>query len=381
MTIKNTPLRTGHSLNRDPVQAVRELHRAIAQPEMALVIFFCSSHFDLGLVAAEFNALFPQTQVIGCTTAGEFGPAGYCVGSLVGVSFAAGSSSVIVQRIAGLKNIDESAVRDQVWMLRQQLAEQAGKHFALLLIDGLCGREESIAHACQAVLGNMPLVGGSAGDDQHFIATRIFVDGAFHDDSAVLAMLTTELPFKLFRSHHFTGAAEPLVVTEADASRRIVYEINGRPAAQEYARAAGIDAAQLTAAQFAAAPLVVRINGNDYVRSIRQLNADGSLTLYCAIERGVILHIAKSLDLLETRRALFDELQQSIRSTRLILGFNCIHCALEAQGKDQQSAIERLFQAHQVLGFSSYGEQFMGIHVNQTFTGIAIGEAEGAAHE
>ncbi len=381
MTIKNTSLRTGQSLNSDPVLAVRELHRAIAQPEMALVIFFCSSYFDLGLVAAEFNALFPATPVIGCTTAGEFGPAGYCEGSLVGVSFAAGSSSVLVQHIAGLTSIDEAAVREQVWVMRQQLAEQAGNHFALLLIDGLCGREESIAHACQAVLGNMPLVGGSAGDDQRFIATRVFVDGAFHDDSAVLAVLTTELPFKLFRSHHFIGAAEPLVVTEADAPRRIVYEINGRPAAQEYARATGIDVAQLSAAHFAAAPLVVRINGNDYVRSIRQVNRDGSLTLYCAIERGVVLHIARGLDLLEIRRGLFDELRQSLRGAQLVLGFDCIHCALEAQGKAQKAGIEHLFKDNHVLGFSSYGEQFMGIHINQTFTGIAIGEQQGEDHE
>jgi hypothetical protein len=26
-----------------------------------------------------------------------------------------------------------------------------------------------------------------------------------------------------------------------------------------------------------------------------------------------------------------------------------------------------------VVGFSTYGEQYNGIHVNQTFTGVAIG--------
>jgi hypothetical protein len=26
------------------------------------------------------------------------------------------------------------------------------------------------------------------------------------------------------------------------------------------------------------------------------------------------------------------------------------------------------------VGFNTYGEQFVGIHVNQTFTGIAIGK-------
>ena len=32
-----------------------------------------------------------------------------------------------------------------------------------------------------------------------------------------------------------------------------------------------------------------------------------------------------------------------------------------------------LLETHRTVGFSTYGEQFRGIHVNQTFTGIAIG--------
>lgn len=368
-------LRTGHSLANDPRQAVQELHQAIAQPGMSLVIFFCSSDYDLDVLAAEIKLRFAGTPVFGCTTAGEIGPAGYRAGSLVGVSFSAGSCRAVIGHIAGLSSVDEAAVRAGVRALRRQVEDAAGSSFALLLLDGLCGREESIAHACQSALGNISLVGGSAGDDQHFFTTAVFTDGAFHQDSAALAIVTTTLPFKLFRSHHFVGMGEPLVITEADAAHRIVREINGWPAAQAYAQAIGVAVESLGAAHFAAAPLVVRINGNDYVRSIRQVNADGSLTLYCAIDRGVVLRVAKSLDLMQVRRTMFDELRQSIGVPQLVLGVDCVHCQLEAQALDEKAAIEQLFMANRVLGFSSYGEQFMGIHVNQTFTGVAIGEA------
>lgn len=375
MKKEQMPLRTGHSLARDPRLAVKELHRAIAQPGMALVIFFCSSDYDLDALAAEISTKFAGVPVVGCTTAGEIGPAGYCVGSLAGVSFSAAGCSAVIGHIAGLASIDEAVVRAKVWAMRRQVEEEAGNSFALLLLDGLCGREESIAHSCQSALGNIPLVGGSAGDDQHFLATSVFADGAFHQDSAVLAILTTTLPFRLFRSHHFVGSAEPLVVTEADAAHRIVREINGWPAAQAYARAINVVVDSLSAAHFAAAPLVVRINGNDYVRSIRQVNADGSLTLYCAIDRGVVLRVASSLDLMQIRRTMFDEMRQSIGVPQLVLGVDCIHCQLEARALDDKVSIGQLFMDNHVVGFSSYGEQFMGIHVNQTFTGVAIGEA------
>ncbi len=369
-------IRSGHSLASDPRQAVLELHQAIAQPETSLVIFFCSSDYDLDILAAEINARFAGVPVIGATTAGEIGPAGYRVGSLVGVSFSKDCCTSVIGRIGGLAGVGEAAVQADVWAMRRQVQDETGGSFALLLLDGLCGREESVAHACQSALGKIPLVGGSAGDDQHFVATAVFADGAFRSDSAVVAILTTSLPFKVFRSHHFAGTVEPLVVTDADAGRRIVREINGWPAAQAYARAIGVPVESLTAAHFAAAPLVVRINGNDYVRSIRQINADGSLTLYCAIERGVVLRVAKSLDFMQTRQALFDNLRQSIGTPQLVLGMDCVHCQLEAQALDEKAAIEQLFLSNRVVGFSSYGEQFMGIHINQTFTGVAIGEAE-----
>lgn len=366
-------LRIGHSLAANAAQAVSELHTAIAQPEMALVIFFCSSRFDLAALAAAMNERFAGVPVVGCTTAGEIGPAGYRDGSLVGVSFPAASCRVATTLLAELTTISEAAVRDQVGKLRRQVGDAAGNSFALLLLDGLCGREEAIAHGCQSALGNIPMLGGSAGDDQRFVATSVFVDGAFHAHGAVLAVLTTTLPFKLVLSHHFAGISEPLVVTEADAPRRIVREINGLPAALEYARAAGLGNAPLVAAHFAAAPLVVRINGKDYVRSIQKCNDDGSLTLFCAIERGVVLRVAQSRDLMQTRHALFAELRQSIGEPQVVLGIDCILCCLEAIGLDEKRAIERLFTANRVVGFSSYGEQFMGVHVNQTFAGVAIG--------
>jgi hypothetical protein len=78
----------------------------------------------------------------------------------------------------------------------------------------------------------------------------------------------------------------------------------------------------------------------------------------------------------EIRRALFEELRQHVGEPSMVLGFNCIHCKLEAQIDEFHSAIETLFMDNHVIGFNSYGEQFMGIHVNQTLTGVAIGKTE-----
>jgi hypothetical protein len=352
---------------------VAELHEAIHRPKLALVVFFCSSRFNLDELAAEINNRFSGTPVIGCTTSGEIGPAGYRSGTLAGISFPAHDFAAATTRVDGLADFDDARARDSIANLRNSVDGRPERTFAFLLTDGMCGCEENITYQLQRALGDIALVGGSAGDDERFAATHVFADSTFRQDRAVLAALTTSLPFTVFRSSHFVAASAPLVVTDADPAKRLVREINGRPAVVEYARAIGLDATQLDSTHFAAAPLVVRIDGSNYVRSIRHANADGSLTLYCAIERGVVLRVAKGNDMIASRQQLFDDIRQHIGKPQLTLGFDCIHCQLEAQRLDGKAAIGRMFAENNVVGFSTYGEQFVGIHVNQTFTGVAIG--------
>lgn len=371
-------MRSGHSLATDPQLAVAELHQAIAQPRLALVVFFCSSRFDLDALAREINSQFKGVVVIGCTTSGEIGPAGYRSGTLVGVSFPARSFTITTACIDGLADFDEVCARETTAALLHAVDGRTEQSFSLLLADGLCGHEERLTFLLQRALGDVAVVGGSAGDDERFAATHVFANGAFRGDRAVVASLTTALPFTVFRSSHFVAASGPLVVTEADPTRRIVREINGRPAVEEYARAAGFDRANLDAGRFASAPLVVRIDGSDYVRSIRQANPDGSLSLYCAIERGVVLRVGKGAGLVDSRQLLFDDIRQHIGKPQVILGFDCIHCQLESDRLDGKQAVGRMFADNRVIGFGTYGEQFAGVHVNQTFTGVAIGRRKPA---
>ncbi len=44
-------IRTAQSTATDVRQAVQEFHAEVQQPDMALVIFFCSSRYDLDALA------------------------------------------------------------------------------------------------------------------------------------------------------------------------------------------------------------------------------------------------------------------------------------------------------------------------------------------
>lgn len=348
---------------------------------MAVVVFFCSSHYDREILAEEMNRQFPGVQVVGCTTAGEIGPLGYRERSLVGASFPAATCTAVSGHLDQLQQfeIKQGLALAQAMLGQLENAAPAvnpDNTFAFLLIDGLSRREEPVAHALQNALGDIHLFGGSAGDDLHLEHTWVFHDGAFHSDSAMLLLVSTELPFRIFKTQHFVSESERLVVTSADASRRLVKEINCLPAAAEYARIVGTTADALDPTRFASRPVVVVIDGTDYVRSIQKANPDGSLTFYCAIEEGLVLRVVRGVDLLGNLQHTFAELHAEIGPPQFVFACDCILRNLEVTQAGVKDAVAQIFRDNNAIGFSTYGEQFHGVHVNQTLTGIAIGKVE-----
>jgi hypothetical protein len=307
---------------------------------------------------------------------GEIGPLGCRDRSIAGVSFSRDACTAVIGRLEGLSSFqgaDGVAFAQELRRRLQDLAPEDWNAFAFLLVDGLFGHEEQVAHSLQQGLGDLPVVGGSAGDCLDFQRTYVYWDGRFTSDAAVLVVAATPLPLMEFKTQHFAATEARLVVTDADPDRRLVREINGRPAAEEYARLLGVDVAELGPAHFAASPVVVLIDGADYVRSIQRVEPGGGLKFYCAIERGVVLRIARGVDLVENLEAALERVSAQIGPPRLVLTFDCILRKLEIDQTGLKDTVGELLRTHNAVGFNTYGEQFCGVHVNQTLTAIAFG--------
>lgn len=372
-------IRSAQSSLDDPRQAVRELHAALWQERLELVLLFCSARHELDAVADEVDRLFGSTPVIGCTTAGEIGPAGFSKRSISGVSFSAEDCTAVIGSIDSLQDLTvehgTAFVQELLQRLESRVAD-VGPHntFGFMLIDGLSAREELTAHMLQQALGAIATCGGSAGDALRFRRTHVFHNGRFRSDTAALAIVNTRLPFRVFKTQHFVRRSERLVVTGADAAQRIVTEINGWPAAHEYARAVGANFDELNPARFAASPVVVRIDGNDYVRAIQSVGPDGSLKFYCAIDEGLVLRAAEGVDLVANLEDTLSRVRDEIGPPQLLIACDCILRNLEIEQRGLRARVDEIMRRHHAVGFATYGEQFAGVHVNQTLTGIAIGE-------
>lgn len=93
----------------------------------------------------------------------------------------------------------------------------------------------------------------------------------------------------------------------------------------------------------------------------------------CAIDEGVVMTIAHGKDMIEDLEGMFETVQSRIGKPILTLGCDCVFRRLEMERKGLQGDIERIMMKNKVIGFSTYGEQYKASHINQTFTGVAIG--------
>ncbi|XKE44791.1 FIST C-terminal domain-containing protein [Halomonas organivorans] len=369
--------RTAFSASADPEVAAAELATALRGPELGFVLFFCSADYPLAELGQALEGAFAPVTLAGCTTAGEITPEGYGRGCIVAIGFDRDDFAIACARVEDLDGFALPRAQRLVDGLladcRRQRPSEAARPFVLTLLDGLSSSEEQVLATLEAALGGIPSFGGSAGDDNRLSHTHVYADGGFHTAAAVVVMVTSRRPFEVFTTHHLRPRAEKLVVTAVDREHRRVLELNAAPAAEEYARLVGRPVAELDAGVFARHPLAVRIGEAYYVRSIQRVDEDGGLRFYCAVENGIVLTAMRPAPLLEDLDEVLAGLTRRLGPPALILGCDCFLRRLELEAGGQVADASRRLAAAGVVGFSTYGEQHQGMHINQTLTGVAIG--------
>lgn len=367
--------RIGVSRHESAIAAVAELAAQLDE-DAPLTFVFASPRYDLDALASALGAAF-RGPLAACTTAGELGPHGFQKDGLVGVSLA-GPFRAAVLPIRGLAP-DALDVRPLVraverWREGAAHAEESGTHtHGVLLVDGLAVAEERLTAALHRNLPDLPIVGGSAGDGLAFRETRVLVDGRFERDAATLTLVETSAPVAMMKFQHFEPTAVRTVVTAADVATRTVRELDGEPAALRYAELVGVPRSALDAHVFSRRPVMLRLGSEHWVRSIQRANDDDSLSFFCAIDEGIVLALGSSVDPVSNAQRAFRDVVRRVGDPAVVLGFDCVLRRLELERAGGLDALGATYVQHRVVGFSTYGEQLDGTHVNQTFTGLAIG--------
>lgn len=367
---------TLESTSSDERVAVSELKKSLKIDDPAAIFFFCTSNYDLDILADALNQAF-ECQLTGCTTAGEI-VNGYKPEGIVALVFSKEMFAIHPLFISDMKSFDLAEAMQLAHTVERKLHFsphlEKEKMFGFLMSDGLSLKEENLIARLNQSFDVIDIFGGSAGDNLKFEKTHVFFDGAFHTNAAVLNIIEIECDFSLFKTQHFVATEKELITTDVDFDKRIVKEINGEPAADAFAKINNLDCDSLSITDFAMYPLMISMSDEWYIRSIASVNEDKSLQFYCAIDDGLPLSVAQGQDMLVRLKEKAQDIHEEFEEIYFTLGCDCILRKVENINNDALQSFDDTFTKLKFIGFNSYGEQFNGVHFNQTMAAVVIGK-------
>ncbi|MFC1558070.1 FIST signal transduction protein [candidate division KSB1 bacterium] len=360
--------KTAYSDKKSAEEVVDEIRNEFKDIEIKMLVFFASSIFAPDELSQKLQEAFTGCQVFGCTTAGEIISGKMLKNSVVAMAF---DSEVIEDvRIEVLENIKEEDNVKKVFSSFEEYYKMPmtemdfKKYVGIILIDGLCGVEEKIVDKI-GDLTNILFVGGSAGDDLKFSSTYVFANGKAFSNGAVIALLKPRAGFEIIKTQSFCIKDTKLTATKANEDKREVLEFNNKPASLAYAEAIGKpveDAHNF----FMHNPVGLIIDGEPYVRSPQQIKGN-KMVFYCNVVEGMEVSLLESTDIVKDTKEVIENKKKEIDNISGIINFHCILRTLELEQKGQEEEYGKIFSDIPTIGFSTYGEIYMG-HVNQTST-------------
>ena len=364
-------IKTAFSTKKPISEAVEEIKETIGSMSIKMLVFFASPIYDPEVLSTAMHDAFPGAVVFGCTTSGEIITGKMLKESVVAMALS--PEAVSDAALGVITGIKEDILAENISRVFTDFETHCGekmqnldftKYVGIILIDGLSASEEKVMDRI-GDLTNVLFVGGSAGDDLKFACTYVYANGKAYTNAAVIVLLKPAVGFDIIKTQSFSATDKRLIATEVEEASREVVCFNNKPAADAYAEAVGttVDDAPN---HFMSNPVGLLTEDDIYVRSPQQIR-DGKMVFYCNVLKDMELALLNATDIIaDTKKAIMEK-KGSGNAIAGIINFHCILRTLELENDKLTDEYGELFSDMPTIGFSTYGEEFLG-HINQTST-------------
>lgn len=360
-------------------QAVEEIVRHLHK-EPALILFFSSTIHSFDVLTQLFQKKYPAAQIVGVTTTGEIGPNGFSEAGLTAQSYDKSFGrlqAVLMNDITKYPIFDRATLMKAATSVGVSLTNKPAKKAGLALIFpvGLKAGEEKMLAVVNSIFSydGFPVFGATAGDDAKFIATSVSVNGQISTTGGAVVFMNPSMDFFIKKENIFRGTGKKMKITKADAEKRIVYEMDGKPAAKVYAQSIGVQEQEL-AKHWSRYPLGRKFNDDFLIASPFQVHG-GAVEFYCQVYEGAVVELLEPQNPVLEMQKTIAEFTDAFTELYGVLGCNCILRKLQFQ---QERVVETLNKELKTLpnlcGFSSYGEQLNKSQLNQTMLLLGFGK-------
>ena len=273
---------------------LKDLPAASPLPTANLVLVFGSvKRFGESKLASTLKSRYPSAQIIGCSTSGEITAEGVFDDSLqiTAVLWEKTTQRVTHTKMTSMLNSFDTAVE-----LARQLKSDDLKA-VLVYTDGLNVNGSELLEGFKSVLGDIPLMGGMAGDGFNFSQTiQIFNENISNGLVIAVGLYGKRLVAATGVGLGWKPYGPPRKVTKSD--KNIVLELDGKPALPLYNMYIGAQSAKGLPGSGLNFPFAIIEEGKKDIEKIRTIlsidTTRNSLTFAGNVDEGVTVRFCQA---------------------------------------------------------------------------------------
>ncbi len=365
----------------------------------AIVLAFVSPHCAFAEVSKKLKAAMPFAKhVISVMTAGELGAKGDKLyhdtpnswDGIVLHSFSERIFSQLSIHSVSLFNQDTpnqsdlanastqriKKIQTELERIQVPFAIDSKNTLALTYFDGVTGCEDFFTQALyRSKRFPCYFIGGSAGGKLDFQQADVALDGQIQKGKVLLcfAKIGEGYRYGLMKSHNFEPTGKGFDVVDFNPFTRTLHTVlddnmNLVTPAQWLENHFHCSSSEL-ANKLNKYSFAIDIEGDLFIRSVANINPDGSLAFFSDFSFGERLLLVKAKDFAESTTRDYKTFMQGKPSKPV--AFIANDCILRRLNNSDKLSQVSTFDGVCLSGFSTFGE-FLGVHQNQTITSVGF---------
>ncbi|HCC07916.1 MAG TPA: hypothetical protein DEP72_07175 [Clostridiales bacterium] len=354
-------------------ESVIDIKEQLGLVKYKFILYYASFNLDQKVIAKRMKEEFIEAKIIGCSSHMEYDSEGIYENSVVAIALTEDDiEDVCVSVVTDVK--DENNTKDALNNFSEYFEVDIvkmdfEKYVGIILVDGLSAGEEKVMD----IIGgktNIMFIGGSASEGLKFDHTYVTAEGIAYEKAAVMALFKVKNGYDIVKVQSVDIIEEKLVATKVDEETRTVCTFNDKPALEEYADKLGVSKEDVAKEFFFNPTCLKTEEGEAYIRSPRVPVGNDEIAFFCGISEGSELNLCKvNGNIVSDMRDALGK--YDYKNSKAIFEFICILRTLELVNSGKEQEYAKLFEGSNKIGFSTYGEEFLG-HMNQTSTMLIL---------
>lgn len=359
------------SLNSNTKEAVSEATSEFKSPK--LIIFFSDSK-NFKDYTIEIKNRFKNSLVIGATSFVEISNYGVYKNGLIVLGIEDG--------IECYGNVLENADKYPIKYVERindclNNIHDYSNTVCFEICSALLNCEEIVLSTLNCVLSekNIPLFGGSSGDDGKSGDTMVSFNGVVYNNACVFVIIKNLCgKIRLFKENIYNKTDNYFTATKVDLRARIVYEYDNKPAAEVIAKTFNTTIENLP--KYLDNYPVGRIIGNDmYITANKSIIDNTGISYHARIYKNETMVLLEPSDYKSVTNTTIEQIKNDIPHPSLSIMINCLaRSMLFDQNEYLNEFAKKMGTAlGNYIGLSGYGEQLNNQNFNHTMV-VAVFE-------